>query len=959
MIGWMYILKCADGSYYTGSTRDLEGRIYEHQNGLGANYTRKRLPVELVYCEDFETIEQAYHREKQIQGWTKAKKEALISENFDRLVELAKPSIVANGSTSSPSATFSHSNMLLTPQNIKSQKDTLKQTELAHFLQADVNQLISDRTLFCDNLLQQLWAQFELDNSDLALIAVGGYGRKEMFPMSDLDFLILSEQKNSPEIEQKVSAFIQFLWDCGFDVGASVRTLAECDSEGRQDITIATNLLESRLLIGNAKLFEKLTALLWQPDFWDRETFFNAKIQEKNARYERYHNTSYNLEPDIKYSPGGLRDLHLIYWIALRHTNALTLEEILQSGFIYPEEYERLQQSQQFLFKVRFALHLILKRYDNRLLFDRQIKVAELLGFHGDKNQGVEKMMKQFFQALQQISSLSDILTKHYREHFLTPIKATDIIPLDAHFGLLNHEIVLLNEHIFMEQPDTILDLFAHYTQQAQAEIHSATLRKLYSALSQINEPLSSFPLAREKFLRLFNQRNAIARAISPMHKYGVLTAYLPQWKAIEGLMQFDLFHQYTVDEHTIRVLQKLESFLDESQREQHPLCSVIFSRNSDRTLLYIAALFHDIAKGRGGDHAQLGAVDVAEFARLHGFDNREIATLVWLVEEHLLMSVTAQRRDIHDPEVVMHFAEQVQNKVRLDLLICLTVADICATNSTLWNNWKRALFAGLYEYTRQQFNQGMDSLLDTAEQVEENKKRALDLLQSQGFMDDVMPLWMRCSDDYFLRNTPKQLAWHATLLADFSEDILVKISNRFSQGGTDMFLYCQDQVQLFHKVAGTVAAKKLSIHSAQISTSLDGYVLDTFVVTELNGVALKNHRRRELEQAVTDTLRTGKTPKVSLLGNQKLQHFSVKTEVRFLDNNRRDRTEMELFALDKVGLLAEVSQIFAELELNLLNAKISTIGEKAEDFFMLTNKNGMALTESEKQALKARLSCL
>ena len=845
---------------------------------------------------------------------------------------------------------------MLTPEQIKSQKEELKQLALANFSQSDVNQLISDRTLFCDDLLKQLWVQFELDKTQLALIAVGGYGRKEMFPMSDLDFLILSEQKNTAEIEQKIGAFIQFLWDCGFDVGASVRTLDECRSEGRKDITIATNLLESRFLIGDEKNFEKLTALLWQPDFWDRETFFNAKIQEKNARYERYNNTSYNLEPDIKYSPGGLRDLHLIYWIALRHTNALTLDEILQSGFIYPEEYALLQQSQQFLFKVRFALHLILKRYDNRLLFDRQIKVAELLGFQGDKNQGVEQMMKRFFQALQNISSLSDLLTKHYHEHFLTHLPPVPPEPLDENFAILNNEIVLLNEHIFAEQPDTILDLFAHHTCLPQAEIHSATLRKLHLALSQLQEPLSQSSLAREKFLRLFNLPNAISRAISPMHKYGVLTAYLPQWKDIEGLMQFDLFHQYTVDEHSIRVLQKLESFLDENQRDVHPICSAIFARNSDRTLLYIAALFHDIAKGRGGDHSQLGAVDVAEFGRQHGFENREIETMAWLVKQHLLMSVTAQRRDIHDPEVVMKFAEQVENKVRLDLLICLTVADICATNGTLWNNWKRALFASLYEYTTLQFDQGMDALLNTDEQVAENKQHALNLLQSQGFIEDVMPLWARCPDDYFLRNTPKQIAWHATLLSGFHSDILVKISNRFSQGGTDMFLYCKDQTRLFHKVASAVAAKRLSIHSAQISTSLDGYVLDTFVVTELNGNALKNDRRRELEVAVADALHKENAVKVSSFGNQKLQHFNVQTEVRFINANKSDHTEIELIALDKAGLLAEVSQVFAELELNLLNAKITTIGEKAEDFFMLTNKDGVALTDFECQALEVRL---
>ncbi|MDG2944297.1 bifunctional uridylyltransferase/uridylyl-removing protein GlnD [Exercitatus varius] len=844
------------------------------------------------------------------------------------------------------------------PNDIKSQLQSLKQTELDHFPQTDVNRLICRRTAFYDDLLIRLWRQFGLAQTALSLVAVGGYGRKEMFPLSDLDFLILSEPKNTPEIEQKIASFIQFLWDCGFDVGASVRTLAECAEEGRADLTIATNLLESRLLTGDEKTFKKLTALLNRPDFWNRETFFNAKVQEKNERYARYHNTSYNLEPDIKYSPGGLRDLHFIYWIALRHNNTLTLEEILQSGFIYPEEYDMLQQSQQFLFKVRFALHLILKRYDNRLLFDRQIKVAELLGFQGEGNHGVEQMMKMFFQALRTISGLSDILTRHYREHFLQNKSAGEVqqIFLDRHFLLQNNEIQLMRQDIFERQPEVMLDLFYHLTAYPHAEIHSDTLRKLHIALRQQQTPLCESAAAREKFLRLFSQPKAIARALVPMHQYGVLTAYIPQWKAIVGLMQFDLFHAYTVDEHTIRVLLHLESFLDEKTRAIHPICSAIFSQNSDRTLLYITALFHDIAKGRGGDHAALGAQDIASFAGLHGFDGREIETMAWLVKKHLLMSVTAQRRDIHDPEVVMAFAEEVQNKVRLDWLICLTVADICATNSNLWNDWKRALFATLYQYTRQQFEQGMDQPLDSEEQAEENKRRALAILQNQGFLEDVAPLWARCPDDYFLRSTPKELAWHAALLTDFRGEILVKISNRFSQGGTAVFLYCRDQPQLFHKVVSTIGAKKLSIHSAQISTGLDGYVLDTFVVTELNGALLKGDRRRKLEKAVTETLLSGKTPKLSTLGNHKLQPFNVKTDVRFLNTEKETHTEMELVALDKAGLLAEVSQIFSELNLNLLNAKITTTGEKAEDFFMLTNLQNQALSQNERDELEVRL---
>lgn len=845
----------------------------------------------------------------------------------------------------------------LTPSAVKIERENLKQFELENFSRYSIFELIENRSDFYDALLIQLWHEMGLsEQQEIALIAVGGYGRREMFPLSDLDFLILVEQIPSPEIEEKITQFIQFLWDCGFEVGNSVRTLEQCESEGKQDITIATNLLEARFLTGNRPHFDVLNELVKNAGFWSKEDFFYAKVQEQIERYQRYHNTAYNLEPDIKYSPGGLRDLHLLYWVALRHSGALTLEDILQSGFIYPQEYQQLQESRAFLFKVRFALHLILKRYDNRLLFDRQIKVSELLGFLGDGNQAVEKMMKCFFQALHRISLMSNLLIQHYRENVLSSSQVTVIDQLDDDFQLINQCLCLRNSLVFQEKPERILDLFFYLTQYEQANIHSDTLRQLQISLEQLSQKLCEIPAAREKFLRLFNQPNAIKRAFIPMHQYGVLTAYLPQWQAIEGLMQFDLFHIYTVDEHTLRVMLKLESFLSPESAQEHPIAHRIFSQLSDRTLLYIAALFHDIAKGRGGDHAELGAMDIADFAQLHGLDRREIDTLAWLVKSHLLMSITAQRRDIHDPEVVMNFAEAVQNQVRLDYLTCLTVADICATNGNLWNSWKRSLFASLYEFTEQQFAQGMKELFDYSEKSEENRKLAQQIL-TQDYSDiapiSIEQLWDCCPEDYFVRNTPKQIAWHTSLLVGFSESLLVKISNRFSLGGTEVFIYCQDQPHLFNKVVSTIGAKKFSIHDAQIITAQDGYVFDSFIITELNGELVEFDRRRELEQALTVALQSEKLPALSIAPNRQLQHFSVQTDVRFLHENKKEHTEMELVALDKPGLLAQVSQIFSELNLNLLNAKITTVGEKAEDFFILTNQLEQALAREEREILK------
>lgn len=844
---------------------------------------------------------------------------------------------------------------------IKQQKNALSQFELAHFDNLPVYDLIAQRTRFCDDLLAHLWQYFGLSAEPaLTLIAVGGYGRQEIFPLSDLDFLILIERQIDATTEQKIASFIQFLWDCQFDIGQSVRTLEQCLDVAKQDISIATNLLESRYLCGDYGLFQQLeSAVHSRPDFWPAADFFNAKMQERQERYQRYHNTSYNLEPDIKNSPGGLRDLHLLYWIALRHTQAKSLDDILSSGFIYPEEYATLKQSQQFLFRTRFALHLILKRYDNRLLFDRQLKISKMLGF-GEGNLAVETMMKVFFQSLQQIALLSHLLTKHYQEHFLINQQAISEQALDQNFALLGQSIYLKNQGVFLKQPETILDLFYHLTQQPQADIHSDTLRQLILALGQLDQPLSQLPQARAKFLLLLRQPHAIKRAFVPMHQYGVLSAYLVQWKPIVGLMQFDLFHTYTVDEHTLRVMLKLESFLnlDPQNALLHPLCTALFPHLADRTLIYITALFHDIAKGRGGDHCELGAVDIRAFAQLHDFSRSQIELMAWLVQKHLFMSITAQRRDIHDPEVVLAFADEVKDQQHLDYLVCLTVADICATNGTLWNDWKRTLLFTLYQYCSEQFKRGMDQSLDYQQQIAQNKKQATTLLADLSD-EQRHKLWQDCPAEYFLRNSPKQIAWHTRLLSHNTQAVVVKVSNKFAKGGTEIFIYCADQANLFDKVVNIIGAKNLSIHDAQIITRQDGYVMDSFIVSELDGGLIRSERRRALEKALYQGLTGQVAVQFNRRDNHKLQHFSVPTQVRFLNTQRQDHTEMELFALDTAGLLANISQVFNQQQLNLINAKITTIGERAEDFFILTNQQNQALTPAERQLLEQALNQL
>lgn len=630
-------------------------------------------------------------------------------------------------------------------------------------------------------------------------------------------------------------------------------------------------------------------------------------------------------------------------------------------GFLTDAEYRELVECQDFLWRVRFALHIELRRYDNRLTFAHQAQVAENLGYVGEGNRGVEMMMKEFYRTLRRVAELNKMLLKLFDQAIINGGATENAEILDADFQRRGSLIEARKPALFQARPETILDMFLHIANDSTIEgVSPPTLRQLRTARRRLNKFLHTIPAAREKFLALCRHPNALHKAFSLMHRLGVMAAYLPQWSQIVGQMQFDLFHAYTVDEHSIRLLKHINTFNNPDNHAKHPICCDIYPRMQKKELLIIAAIFHDIGKGRGGDHSVIGEGEAYDFCIEHGLSKPEAKLVGWLVRHHLLMSVTAQRRDIYDPDVITEFAKQVRDEESLEYLVCLTVADICATNPELWNAWKRTLLAELFYSTQRALRRGLENPVDVRERIRHNQQMASALLRKEGFSArQIEVLWQRFKADYFLRHTHTQIAWHCAhlLRMDDPNKPLVLISKKATRGGTEVFVYTKDQPALFATVVAELDRRNFNVHDAQIMTSKDGHVIDTFMVLDQHGEAIDESRHAAVIKHLTHVLEAGRPTKIKTRRTpNKLQHFNVKTKVDFLPTKGKKHTLMEFVALDTPGLLAKVGRTFADLNINLHGAKITTIGERAEDLFILTSEAGGRLSEEQQNELRDKL---
>ena len=827
-----------------------------------------------------------------------------------------------------------------------------------------VEQLVRDRARLVDTLLMAAWTHDASPATrDLALIAVGGYGRGELHPASDIDVLILVPKTESSAWQQGLEKFLAGLWDMGLEIGHSVRTIDDCQRESLADISTASTLFEARLLAGPEMLFNAMRRALAPESLWSSAEFFEAKVKEQLARHARHHDTAYNLEPNVKTSPGGLRDIQTIGWVAKRHFGTDTLDELVKHGFLTANELRKLKNAQAFLWKVRFALHLTTGRREDRLLFDHQMKLAGMFGYeNATYTLAVEQFMQRYYRTVMDVSLLNELLLQLFREAIVQ--KSMPPVPLNARFQIRNEYLEVTSADVFTRSPAALLEVFALLEQHPEVRgVRAETIRLVGRNLWLIDEEFRQNPRHHRLFIEILRAPQGVTHELRRMNLYGVLGRYIPAFGRIVGRMQYDLFHAYTVDAHTLFVVSNLRRFATPKYDHEFPSLSRIMQALPRPELVYLAALFHDIAKGRGGDHSQLGAVDAEAFCLEQGLGRYDARLVAWLVSHHLQLSITAQKKDTSDPEVIHAFAQTVGDQTHLDHLYLLTVADARGTNPKLWNSWKASLFEEFYERTKRALRRGLESPIDQDELIAETQGSAHELLaQAKVAPSAVQHVWKNLTDAYFLRHTPEEIAWHTALLAEFDPatgEPLVGVRSQMERGGTAIFTYTPHRQHSFARATAVLDQLGLTIVDARITPTADGFSVEIYLVLEGNGSTITDtDRLREIEGSLVNNLSQpdGAELTVTRRAPRQVRLFTTATQVNFSHDARNDRTNLELIAGDRPGLLSTVGRIFMAERVDIHGARIMTVGERAEDMFYLTAEDGKPLNEAATHRLAGRL---
>jgi [protein-PII] uridylyltransferase len=818
-------------------------------------------------------------------------------------------------------------------QKLSAERDALRERFQQRESAAD---LLRRQARLVDRQLKEVWASHAMP-PDAALAAVGGYGRGELFPCSDVDLLILLAAPADAELARKLEDLIGTLWDVGLEVGHSVRTIDECAALAASDVTVQTTLLEARLLTGKRELYARFTKRM--KDVLDPAAFLQAKTLEQQQRHARFAGTS--LEPNVKESAGGLRDLQTVLWTARAAGVGSSWSALARRGVVTAGEAREFQQHEQFLRELRIRLHYLAGRREDRLLFDHQTALARKFGIHDRPHRlASEQLMQRYYRTAKAVAQLNTIVLQNLGGRVM-PAHDKEYRPVNERFGVRDELLEAGDERLFQRQPGAILESFLLLQQHHELKGMAAhTLRALWRARRRINAAFRRDPGNRERFLQVFRSPTYVERALRRMNEYGVLGRYLPAFGRIVGQMQHDLYHVHTVDEHILRVIRNLRRFSIPELAHEFPLCSRLMSDFAGPEVLYLAALFHDIAKGRGGDHSGLGATDARRFGREHRLSREDTELIAWLVENHLVMSATAQKQDIADPEVIRAFAARVADERHLTALYLLTVADIRGTSPKVWNAWKAKLLESLYWATRNLLA-GTDFSVATSLQARQDEARAkLRLYAVPENSQDR--LWTHLEDPYFLRHEPQEIAWHTRLLyfrVDTTEPV-VKARLSPAGEGLQVMIYVPDQKELFARICSFFEHISYDIFEAKIYTTKNGYALDSFQVQDPD-----NSRPQyrdvisfiEHDLAERLALKTPLPPLTKPRLSRQLRHFPISPEVNVQPDEKGTYWVLSVIAGDRPGLLSRIARVLTAYDVSLHTAKINTLGARAEDVFLVS----------------------
>ena len=796
-------------------------------------------------------------------------------------------------------------------------------------------------TAVLDQAIRSMVTLHDLPTKDIAIIAVGGYGRAELFPFSDIDLLVLTTDacSENTETQEKISAFVTELWELRLTVGASVRSVSSFLSEAANDVSIATTYLESRCLWGNTELYRQSRQRFMET--LDARRFFRDKMLELARRHQKFEDTPYSLEPNLKESPGGLRDLQVFLWCAQAAGVAESVTDMKTAGLITEREMHTLMACARHLETLRISLHLITKRAENRLLFDVQEELAKSLGYTETQQlRPSEALMKRYYLNAKAVVQMSVIQLQAIADRLFGSYDNVTPVPLERAFVARGDEMDIVNDDVFETEPNAILRLFYVYHSHPElTRLSTRLLRALWHASPNIDEAYRHNPIHQQTFLDILRMPKGTYHSLKLMNMWDVLGRFLPPFRQIVGQMQHDLYHIFTVDQHTLRVVRNIRRFARSEFAHEYPFCAQIMSELPDNWRLTLAGLYHDIGKGLGGQHSDIGAEKVTHFCQTFGLTQATTDFVAFLVREHLTMSQTAQKKDISDPDVVRSFLEVVKTKERLDALYLLTVADIRATSPKVWTPWKAQLLEALYRATLAMMT-GEDSAVSTEHTLIERKTRALDLLNTQISDSDREAFWQELNVVYFMRHTPEEIAWHTQTLAQHirTPNPIVEIKRSERMGGILILLYLPDRKDLFLRAVAALGKSGLSVIDARVHTTHHGWALDTFLVTDRyerdDPEILDAKIRKDLLTLLTSDKPLPTAPKGKL--SRRSKHFPTRTMVTTVPDESGRAWILNVICTDRPGLLYSISEVLARYGINLQTARIATLGERAEDVFLI-----------------------